>query len=138
MVSLRRRAARAALTARGQRRWLPLARQLPLVLAAGLMLAEAAPLRAQGTVRQAVQYDIPAGPLAPALSRYAQQSGADIVLDVRSLDGLVTGGLQGRLRRRRRFRRSAAAPATGSARPRSAMCWSRRRRAAAARPRWRP
>ncbi|WP_081105065.1 TonB-dependent siderophore receptor [Achromobacter xylosoxidans] len=95
MVSLRRRAARAGSNARRQAGFLPLVRGLPLMVAAGLMLAEAAPLRAEGAAAQAMHYDIPAGPLAPALSRYAQQSGAEIAFDVRSLAGVVSGGLKG-------------------------------------------
>ncbi len=43
----------------------------------------------------AVQYDIPAGPLAPALNRYAQQSGVSIVMDASQLRGLNTAGLKG-------------------------------------------
>ncbi|ARP95716.1 TonB-dependent siderophore receptor [Bordetella genomosp. 13] len=44
----------------------------------------------------AIEYDIPAGPLASALNRYAQQSGVSIVMDAGRLRGLNTPGLQGR------------------------------------------
>lgn len=73
----------------------PLARHLPLAVAAALAMLEPALARAEPAAVQAAQYDIPAGPLAPALSRYAQQSGAEIVLDVRNLSGLSTQGLRG-------------------------------------------
>ncbi|MDQ8035359.1 MAG: TonB-dependent siderophore receptor [Bordetella sp.] len=72
-----------------------LARHLPLAVALALATLHAQPARAQATAAAPVQYDIPAGPLAPALSRYAQLSGADIVVDVRSLAGLDSPGLRG-------------------------------------------
>lgn len=51
---------------------------------------------AQGrTDSPAQHYDIPPGPLAEALSRYAQQSGAAIVMDAADLQGLRTPGLTG-------------------------------------------
>jgi iron complex outermembrane receptor protein len=56
------------------------------------VLAAASPLAcAQATV----QADIPAGPLADALSRFAQQAGVAIVLDARQVQGLTTAGLKG-------------------------------------------
>ncbi|OZI74082.1 TonB-dependent siderophore receptor [Bordetella genomosp. 12] len=39
--------------------------------------------------------DVPAGPLAPALSRYAQQMGVALVLDAPQLAGLMSPGLRG-------------------------------------------
>lgn len=41
------------------------------------------------------QYNIPAGPLSDALSRFAQQAGVAISFDAGSLKGVQTGGLQG-------------------------------------------
>jgi len=72
-----------------------LARHLPLAVAAALAVMEPLSAQAQPAAVQAVQYDIPAGPLAPALTRYAQQSGAEIVVDVRALSGVSTQGLRG-------------------------------------------
>ncbi len=80
----------------GRIRRLPLARHLPLAIAAALAVLQPPSAHAQSAPVAAVEYDIPAGPLAPALSRYAQQSGAEIVLDVRALDGISTQGLRGR------------------------------------------
>jgi len=84
----------AAQPARGR---LPfMLRHLPLAVAFALAALHPHAVRAQaGAGQAAVQYEIPAGPLAPALSRYAQLSGADIVVDTRSLQGLTTQGLQG-------------------------------------------
>ncbi|MFJ1300616.1 TonB-dependent siderophore receptor [Pseudomonadota bacterium AL_CKDN230030165-1A_HGKHYDSX7] len=76
-----------------------LARQLPLALALACAALASPVVFAQATgasgTAATLHYDIPAGPLAPALSRYAQRSGADIVIDVRSLQGLSTAGLRG-------------------------------------------
>ncbi|MRW89756.1 TonB-dependent siderophore receptor [Duganella sp. FT80W] len=55
-------------------------------------IALAAPL-AQAQTQ--VQADIPAGPLADALSRFAQQSGVAFVLDARQVQDLQTHGLKG-------------------------------------------
>lgn len=41
------------------------------------------------------QYDIPAGPLAEALNRFAQQAGVAIVVDANKLQGRRTPGLKG-------------------------------------------
>ena len=43
----------------------------------------------------AVIYDIPAGPLAEALNRFAQQSGVSVVVDAGKVQGLRTQGLKG-------------------------------------------
>lgn len=51
------------------------------------VLAQAAPAVAS--------YAIPAGPLAGALNRYAQQAGVSIVIDAAKVQGLHTAGLQG-------------------------------------------
>lgn len=40
-------------------------------------------------------YDIPAGPLAPALTRFAQEAGVALAVDPARLDGLRTNGLRG-------------------------------------------
>lgn len=73
-----------------------LLRHLPLAVALALAALHPHAARAQAATGMAVtEYDIPAGPLAPALNRYAQLSGADIVVDTRNLQGLTTQGLQG-------------------------------------------
>ncbi|PHV30051.1 TonB-dependent siderophore receptor [Janthinobacterium sp. BJB426] len=68
----------------------------PLALAA--MLLTGAGLHAQA-IAQAVpavaSYAIPAGPLAGALNRYAQQAGVSIVIDASKVQGLTSAGLQG-------------------------------------------
>lgn len=96
MAFLSRGAPRANAYPTGRIRRLPLARHLPLAIAAALAVLEPPAVHAQSASAAAMAYDIPAGPLAPALSRYAQQSGAEIVLDVRALDGISTQGLRGR------------------------------------------
>ncbi|MFT4266593.1 MAG: TonB-dependent receptor, partial [Xenophilus sp.] len=65
-----------------------------LALGAALMSGPAAPAWAQAP-GQAIAYDIPAGPLADALNRFALQSGVSIVIDAAQLRGLHTAGLQG-------------------------------------------
>ncbi len=68
----------------------------PLALAA--MLLAGASLHAQATAQAspaAISYAIPAGPLAGALNRYAQQAGVSIVIDASKVQGLQTAGLQG-------------------------------------------
>nr|WP_252980280.1 STN domain-containing protein [Delftia acidovorans] len=45
---------------------------------------------------QAVVYDVPAGPLADALNRFALQAGVAIAIDANQLRGLRSAGLQGR------------------------------------------
>lgn len=96
MAFLSRGAPRANAYPTGRIRCLPLARHLPLAIAAALAVLEPPAVQAQPASAAVMEYDIPAGPLAPALSRYAQQSGAEIVLDVRALDGMSTRGLRGR------------------------------------------
>ena len=69
----------------------PFALAALLLSGAGLhtqVLAQAAPAVAS--------YAIPAGPLAGALNRYAQQAGVSIVIDSAKVQGLHTAGLQGR------------------------------------------
>ncbi|MGV8865397.1 MAG: TonB-dependent siderophore receptor [Janthinobacterium svalbardensis] len=68
----------------------PFALAALLLAGAGLhtqVLAQAAPAVAS--------YTIPAGPLAGALNRYAQQAGVSIVIDAAKVQGLHTAGLQG-------------------------------------------
>ncbi|MEG0884354.1 MAG: TonB-dependent siderophore receptor, partial [Janthinobacterium sp.] len=68
----------------------------PLALAA--MLLAGAALHAQAAaqaVPAVASYAIPAGPLAGALNRYAQQAGVSIVIDAAKVQGLQTTGLQG-------------------------------------------
>lgn len=70
----------------------------PLTLALRLAFAAAISITATGAaIAQTanVQYDIPAGPLADALNRYAQQSGVSIALDADQLQGLHSTGLKG-------------------------------------------
>ncbi|MDP3653383.1 MAG: TonB-dependent siderophore receptor [Rhodoferax sp.] len=62
------------------------------VLAVGMGFSQAA--QAQATA-QAISYDIPAGPLGEALSRFAQQSGVAIVVDASKVQGLRSPGLKG-------------------------------------------
>ncbi len=68
----------------------------PLALAA--MLVAGAGVHAQAFAQTApavASYAIPAGPLAGALNRYAQQAGVSIVIDSAKVQGLHTAGLQG-------------------------------------------
>ncbi|NVI80317.1 TonB-dependent receptor [Janthinobacterium sp. BJB401] len=68
----------------------------PLALAA--MLLAGAGLHAQAVAQTApatASYSIPAGPLAGALNRYAQQAGVSIVIDASKVQGLTSAGLQG-------------------------------------------
>ncbi|WP_025137758.1 TonB-dependent siderophore receptor [Achromobacter sp. DH1f] len=73
----------------------PLALCLALAALGG---ATALPAHAQQQTDAALQYDIPAGPLAPALNRYAQQAGVAISVDASRIQGLTTPGLRGRYR----------------------------------------
>ncbi|HHH7388954.1 TPA: TonB-dependent siderophore receptor, partial [Escherichia coli] len=62
---------------------------LPLSIAPGLA-------NAQSTIQQAVRsYDIPAGPLSSALSRFAGEAGVLLSVDGSLLQGLETNGLRG-------------------------------------------
>ena len=64
-----------------------------LSLGAGLAHAQfLAPLAAPGS------YDIPAGPLAQALNRFAQLTGTAIVVDTEKVKGLYSPGLKGQYR----------------------------------------
>jgi len=68
----------------------------PLALAA--MLLAGAGLHAQAVAQAApavASYAIPAGPLAGALNRYAQQAGVSIVIDASKVQGLTSAGLRG-------------------------------------------
>jgi iron complex outermembrane receptor protein len=63
-----------------------------LACAAVLPAAQAQNQRAE---RQVASYDIPAGALADALNRFAQQARVSIVMDAASLKGLQSPGLKG-------------------------------------------
>ncbi|SDO19407.1 iron complex outermembrane recepter protein [Rhodoferax sp. OV413] len=72
----------------------------PLAFAARLSLATSFALTGFGSAQaQALaphtQYEIPAGPLAEALNRFAQQSGVAIVVDANKVQGLRSPGLHG-------------------------------------------
>ncbi|MBR8653594.1 TonB-dependent siderophore receptor [Achromobacter sp. Marseille-Q0513] len=73
----------------------PLALALRLVLGAALPLGLAGQAQAQAAT-QSIEYDVPAGPLAAALNRYAQQAGVAIVVNADALRGLDCAGLKGR------------------------------------------
>ncbi|NVD99114.1 TonB-dependent receptor [Massilia sp. BJB1822] len=87
-------AARAATSSR-RTHLAPLA--LAIQLAFGGALAAALPgvALAQAAGAQQAQYDIPAGPLAESLNRFAQQAGVAIVLDAQKVQGLRSPGLKG-------------------------------------------
>lgn len=72
----------------------PLSLAIHLAVASVVSMGVAGQVHAQASA-QAIQYDIPAGPLADALNRFAQQSGVAIVQDARRLQGLRTTGLKG-------------------------------------------
>ena len=68
----------------------------PLALAALLLVSSGLHAQALAQTAPAVaSYSIPAGPLAGALNRYAQQAGVSIVIDAARVQGLNTAGLQG-------------------------------------------
>lgn len=76
---------------------------LPGLFARLAIAAAAATLVAAGTgsawaqaPAQPVAYDVPAGPLADALNRFALQAGVAIAIDASQLRGLRSEGLQGR------------------------------------------
>ncbi|MFI8615739.1 TonB-dependent siderophore receptor [Acidovorax sp. NPDC077693] len=73
------------------------ARLAPLALQMALagLAAAALPVQAQPAAQAARSYDIPAGPLAEALNRFAQQAGVAIAVDAARVQGLRTPGLQG-------------------------------------------
>ena len=73
----------------------PLTLAIHMAMAVPLVMSASAPAVAQSAARS-IDYDIPAGPLADALNRFAQQSGVAIVLDSSRLQGLRAPGLQGR------------------------------------------
>jgi iron complex outermembrane receptor protein len=80
----------------------PLALVVHLALAGSLVAA--LPAQAQ-SVAASQSYAIPAGPLAPALSRFAQQAGVDLAVDASRIQGLNTAGLQGTFGIEEGFRR---------------------------------
>lgn len=72
-----------------------LALALRLAASAPLGLAIASAAQAQ-TAQAQMQYEVPAGPLAEALNRFAQQAGVAIVMDAAQVQGLQSPGLRGR------------------------------------------
>lgn len=62
---------------------------------AALMLAPSLAQADSTSQAEQVNYDIPAGPLAPALTRFAQQAGISVAVDAQALKGLNTRGLKG-------------------------------------------
>lgn len=96
---------RPALTvALRHRRPSPLAVAAHLSFAAALWLAAPPSVSAQ-TAAPSVRYDIPAGPLAASLNRFAQQSGVAIVMDAEALQGLQAPALSGTYGRDEGFER---------------------------------
>ncbi|GAB4058896.1 TonB-dependent siderophore receptor [Uliginosibacterium sediminicola] len=73
----------------------PLAVAFHIAFASSLFAGYAPEASAQGAAAL-TQYDIPSGPLAEALNRFAQQSGVAIAVDAKQLQGLLTRGLKGR------------------------------------------
>lgn len=73
----------------------------PLVLALQLSFTPAALMlgsslaQAESSQAEQINYDIPAGALAPALTRFAQQAGISVAVDAQALKGLNTRGLKG-------------------------------------------
>lgn len=88
------RTAHALDLARRHRRLTPVAVAAHLSFAAALWIAAPAPASAQ-TASQSIRYDIPAGPLATSLNRFAQQSGISIVMDAGQLQGMQAPALNG-------------------------------------------
>lgn len=70
----------------------PLALSLTLALAS---LATAAQAQTAAGAQSAQRFSIAAGPLAPALNRFAQQAGVALVMDAGRVAGLRTQGLNG-------------------------------------------
>ncbi|MDR0204632.1 MAG: TonB-dependent receptor [Delftia acidovorans] len=71
---------------------------LPLLALAGALALTGHAVHAQAlpTPPAAPHYHIPAGPLATALNRFAQQAGVALVVDARQIASLRTQGLEGR------------------------------------------
>ncbi|WP_052365428.1 TonB-dependent receptor [Halotalea alkalilenta] len=81
-------------------RWRRLAARGGLAAALGCTLGASLPVLAQQSAAQpgAVRsYAIPAGPLGPALMRFASESGINLVLDPQLVAGRTTPGVQGSL-----------------------------------------
>lgn len=68
---------------------------MPLMLCALLATTGSVDARAQAASGAVAAYDIPAGALAPALNRFAQQSGVSIAVDSARVQNLRTDGLRG-------------------------------------------
>lgn len=85
-------------TKRFTRRFSPQGCLSPLALSLSLALSTlsgGAQAQASGAASPQV-FHIPAGPLAPALTRFAQQAGVALVVDPQRVAGLQTQGLSGR------------------------------------------
>ena len=63
---------------------------LPTLLLSGVAMQAHAQ-----TAAQTISYDVPAGPLADALNRYAQQSGISIAIDADKVAGKQSAGIRG-------------------------------------------
>lgn len=83
-----------------------LALAVQLACAAVLLAAAPVPVHAQAAAN--VQADVPAGPLAEALNRFALQAGVAIVVDADKLTGKTTPGLKGAVTVEEGFRRLLA------------------------------
>lgn len=73
----------------------PLTLAVRIAFAATLALTLNPPAHAQTAPAAVVKYDIPAAPLAEALTLYSQQAGVAIVMDASQLRGLRAPALQG-------------------------------------------
>lgn len=82
----------------------PLALALQLVLAATALHAQAQ-VPGASPASQARPYNIPAGPLSPALNRFAQAAGVALSIDESRVAGLRTTGLDGEYSVEEGFRR---------------------------------
>ncbi|MCU7371972.1 TonB-dependent receptor [Paucibacter sp. O1-1] len=75
----------------------PAAALSTLALAACLSLGTAATRASAQTAAPMVEAQVPAGPLAEALNRFALQAGVPLVVDATKVQGLRSAGLQGRV-----------------------------------------
>jgi iron complex outermembrane receptor protein len=73
----------------------PRSRSLSLALALQLGLAAASVAAPGAALAQPRNYSIPAGPLGPALTRFAQEAGVSMALDARRAANLRSPGLSG-------------------------------------------
>lgn len=66
-------------------------------LEAAVAISAAVPARADDSTLRRATFEIPAGPLAPALTQFSQASGVQVLADPAVLRGLRTRGVHGRL-----------------------------------------